>query len=135
MSGIMSGVMNGFGGTAQFYKVTKQNVYHTRLRWDGMANSGPTNVSLREKSDRTLYTHSLSILDALYPKLYGLVSKTTHFKKARETGSVCVRMCMHSCADMHYLQPACAAREPCYFPWVLSVHRGRSSALFIAVVA
>lgn len=38
---------------------------------------------------RTFYTQSPSIFEALYPKLYGFVSKTTHFKKA---GSLCTCM-------------------------------------------
>lgn len=36
---------------------------------------------------KTFYTHSSSLFEALYPKLYGFVSKTTHFKKA---GRLCV---------------------------------------------
>lgn len=31
-----------------------------------------------------------------------------------------------------FILPACTAWEPCYFPWALSMHKGRSSALFIS---
>lgn len=64
---------------------------------------------------------------------------------------MCARVCIPLCACVCsaaaaaavltciiYGLPAllCAAREPCYFSWVLSVHGGRSLARsFIAAVA
>lgn len=31
-----------------------------------------------------------------------------------------------------FILPACTAWKPCYFPWALGMHKGRSSALFIS---
>lgn len=47
---------------------------------------------------------------------------------------LCICVCARFFLSWHalFIQPACTAWEPCYFPWALSMHKGRSSALFIS---
>lgn len=76
--------LNGLAGPHGF-KMQKAHK-RTYVNLDGGEFRTRKCLPVREAA-RTFYTHSPSIFEALDPKLYGFVSKTTHFKKA---GNLCV---------------------------------------------
>lgn len=56
------------------------------------------------------FTHYRSIIGTLYPKLYGFVSKTTHFQKA---GSPCVSAFVCMCVCTRVLVLTCIIYTAC----------------------